>query len=103
MAENITKRELVAKIVSDTGLSSVSVQTTVDSCVENIVNFVSTGNSVQISGFGVFEPKLRAAKKSNLKSGHSAYIGERFLPNFRPSDIFKSRVSKEFSRKERKM
>lgn len=103
MVENMTKRELVSRIALDTGLPFSSVQTVVDSCVENIVNFVSDGNSVQISGFGVFEPKLRAAKKSNLKAGSPVYIRERVLPNFRPSEIFKDKVDTEFSQKGRKI
>lgn len=66
----------------------------VDAMVEVIVDTVGSGDSVTLTGFGVFEARRRAPRTArNPRTGDTVPVGETVVPSFRPGAAFKDRVA----------
>ncbi|WP_226358963.1 HU family DNA-binding protein [Pseudonocardia sp. ICBG601] len=62
--------------------------------VEVIVDAVGRGETVTLTGFGVFEPRRRAPRTArNPRTGETVPVGETVVPSFRPGAAFKERVA----------
>ncbi len=65
----------------------------VDGLLDTIVAAVGAGESVSITGFGVFEPRARAARVArNPRTGEVVDVAATTVPAFRPGAGFKSVV-----------
>jgi DNA-binding protein HU-beta len=51
----MNKKDLVAKVAMDTGLSKVHAEATVDSLLDGIGKALKKGDSVTLAGFGSFK------------------------------------------------
>ena len=58
----LTKRDLVMKISSETGIVQQQVFTVVQQTLDGIINALGSGNKVELRNFGVFEVKVRRAR-----------------------------------------
>ena len=58
----LTKRELVAQIASETGLTQLEVFDVVQKTLDGIVDALSAGKHVEFREFGVFEVTTRKAR-----------------------------------------
>jgi len=58
----LTKRDLVMRISSETGLVQQSVQDVVQKTLDYISEALSKGDKVELRNFGVFEVKVRKAR-----------------------------------------
>lgn len=66
----------------------------VDAMVDVIVDTVGAGDSVTLTGFGVFEPRRRAPRTArNPRTGAAVPVAETVVPSFRPGTAFKERVA----------
>jgi DNA-binding protein HU-beta len=91
----MNKSELIARVSARLGDQKAS-STAVDVMVSEIENAVSAGDRVNISGFGVFEKRDRAARVSrNPRTGELIQVQQTSVPVFRPGQTFKSLVSGE--------
>lgn len=90
----ITKEYLTSVIARDTGFSCALVKRILDATTQNIVELVSQGRKVQLSGFGTFVPQKRAHRMGrNPHTNEPVPIPERVLPVFKPSKDFKESLS----------
>lgn len=81
----MVKKEIVSKVAEETGYSHKTVNEVIDSLLNNITSEISNGNKVQFVGFGVFEPKERAARTGrNPKTNQPIQIPKRIVPSFKP-------------------
>jgi|SRR6266850_4838576 len=58
----LTKRDLVTRISSDTGLAQQEVFTVVQKTLDVIADSLAAGHKVELRNFGVFEVKVRRAR-----------------------------------------
>ena len=58
----MTKRDLVVRIASETGLIQEKVQEVVQKTLDYISEAVTQGKTVELRNFGVFEVKVRRAR-----------------------------------------
>lgn len=58
----MTKRDLVVRIASETGLIQEKVQEVVQKTLDYISEAVTQGQTVELRNFGVFEVKIRRAR-----------------------------------------
>jgi DNA-binding protein HU-beta len=92
----MTKQNLIAKIVAQTGQDEELTQQTITAFLEGIKRHVSRGETIYMRGFGSFGPKLRAAKKArNLKTGAAVLVPAQYVPAFKPAETFKEAVRKQ--------
>jgi DNA-binding protein HU-beta len=81
---------LTEKLGSDRRLATAAVENIVDT----IVRAVHKGDSVTITGFGVFEQRRRAARVArNPRTGETVKVKPTSVPAFRPGAQFKAVVS----------
>eukprot|EP00891_Asterochloris_glomerata_P007471 jgi/Astpho2/7471/Aster-x0770 len=65
----------------------------VDQTLSEITDIVARGGSVNLTGFGKFEPRERAARKGrNPKTGEELDIAAMTVPGFTPGKQFKEAV-----------
>lgn len=90
------KEELLAKVASDTMVSRGTIDTVVNSFIENIEKALVDGDNVVIRGFGEFRNVERKAKVArNIKAGTPIYIPAHIEPDFKVSDALKKKCYKE--------
>ncbi len=66
----------------------------VDGLLSTIVETVKAGQSVSLTGFGVFEPRARAARVGrNPRTGETVAVPAATVPAFRPGTGFRAAVS----------
>ncbi len=70
---NISKADLVKELTESTGVSSKDVKAVVDGMMESVSSHLKQGDKVQLTGFGTFEVRERAAR-TGVKPGTSEKI-----------------------------
>jgi DNA-binding protein HU-beta len=66
----------------------------VDGLLETIVDAVRSGDSVSLTGFGVFTSRARAARVArNPRTGEAVNVPATTVPAFRPGMAFRTAVS----------
>jgi DNA-binding protein HU-beta len=66
----------------------------VDGLLETIVDAVRSGDSVSLTGFGVFTSRARAARVArNPRTGETVDVPATTVPAFRPGATFRTAVS----------
>lgn len=88
------KYQIVANIAAKTNLPHSTVEKVIDTFTDMTAELMTRGESVVISGFGVFEPKSRSSRVGrNPHTGEAVEIPARVMPNFKPAQGLKDRVS----------
>lgn len=65
-----------------------------DAVLSEIQNAVTKGDKVAITGFGVFEKRIRAARTArNPRTGEAVKVKKTSVPTFRPGTGFKDMVA----------
>ena len=93
IADAVNKGHLVDKMVKATGLSKKDVKAVVDGVFEHITEHLTKGDEVQITGFGSFKVRERAARQGvNPSTGEKLNIAAYKAPAFKPSKSLKESV-----------
>ena len=88
------KSELVTLVAEKTGFSKKDTEKTIDTVFTAIADIMAAGDKLQISGFGTFETRSRAARTGhNPSTGEAIEIAASVLPAFRPGKTLKDRVN----------
>jgi nucleoid DNA-binding protein len=92
----MTKRELVVRIASETGLSQQQVFAVVQKTLDYITESLSKGENIEFRDFGVFEIKVRKPRigRNPNKPENTVMIPERRVVKFKPGKEMKARVLK---------
>lgn len=90
----MNKAELIDVLTQKLGSDRRQATAAVENVVDTIVRAVHKGDSVTITGFGVFEQRRRAARVArNLRTGETVKVKPTSVPAFRPGAQFKAVVS----------
>ena len=90
----MNKAELIDVLTEKMGSDRRQATAAVENVVDTIVRAVHRGDSVTITGFGVFEQRRRAARVArNPRTGETVKVKPTSVPAFRPGAQFKAVVS----------
>ena len=89
------KKELVAAIAEKTGLTKKDSEAALGAVVEAITEALKKGETVQLTGFGTFAVKARAARKGlNPQTKKAINIPASKVPGFKAGKALKDAVAK---------
>jgi len=90
----MNKAELIDALTAKLNVDRRQATEAVEHVVDTIVRAVHKGDSVTITGFGVFEQRRRAARVArNPRTGETVKVKPTSVPAFRPGAQFKAVVS----------
>jgi integration host factor subunit beta len=89
----ITKKELIDRIADSTNHRRVQVKRVVQQFLDEIVNELGKGNRLEFRDFGVFETKLRKARKAqNPKTLEPVEVPEKRTVKFKVGRLMKQKL-----------
>ena len=87
------KSEFVTLVAEKTGLSKKDTEKTIDAVFAAMGDVRAQGDKLQMSGFGTFETKVRAARTGhNPRTGEAIEIAAATIPVFKPGKALKDKV-----------
>lgn len=91
----ITKSELIEKLAfKQNNLSSKDVEKAVKILLEQMSESLSSGERIEIRGFGSFSLHHRPPRVGrNPKTGASVELSEKYVPHFKPGKLLRERVN----------
>jgi DNA-binding protein HU-beta len=91
--KNVNKAELVEALAVSLG-DKKAATAALDAVLKEIQNAVTKGDRVAITGFGVFEKRVRAARTArNPRTGEAVKVKKTSVPAFRPGAGFRELVA----------
>jgi len=89
----ITKKELIDRIADSSGGRRVQVKKVVQQFLDKIVNELGKGNRLEFRDFGVFETKIRKARKAqNPKTLEPVAVPEKRTVKFKVGRLMKQKL-----------
>lgn len=89
----MTKADIVAEIVEETGLERVEALKAVEAFMNSVKSSLSNGQNVYLRGFGSFVVKERAEKTGrNISKNTAIIIPAHNIPSFKPAKTFVEEV-----------
>lgn len=89
----MTKNQFVSAVAAKTGKPKSETAETVDAIFDTITQTMIKGDSVNISGFGVFRVSNRKAREGiNPRTGEKIHIAAKKAPKFRAGKTLKEAV-----------
>jgi integration host factor subunit beta len=89
----ITKKELIDRIAESSNNKRVQVKRVVQQFLDEIVNELGKGNRLEFRDFGVFETKLRKARKAqNPKTLEPVAVPEKRTVKFKVGRLMKQKL-----------
>src|SRR6202451_2102976 len=90
----ITKKELIDRIADNAAQRRVQVKKVVQQFLDEIVNELGKGNRLEFRDFGVFETKLRKARKAqNPKTLEPVDVPEKRTVKFKIGRLMKQKLA----------
>ena len=91
----MTKSELIERIAErQDQLSAKDIELAVKLVIEYMSQCLSTGNRIEIRGFGSFSLHFRAPRTGrNPKTGESVTLVGKYVPHFKPGKEMRDRVN----------
>ncbi len=90
----ITKKELIDRISEGTDIKRVQVKRVVQQFLDEIVNELGQGNRLEFRDFGVFETKVRKARKAqNPKTLEPVAVPEKRTVKFKVGRLMKQKLA----------
>ena len=91
----MTKSELIELISSrQTQLSAKDVELAVKTVIEHMSQTLSTGERIEIRGFGSFSLHYREPRRGrNPKTGDAVQLTGKYVPHFKPGKELRERVN----------
>lgn len=87
------KSEFVAVVAEKAGLTKKDAEKAMDAVFETVGDVLASGDKLQVSGFGTFETRTRAARTGhNPRTGEEISIAAATLPAFKPGKALKDKV-----------
>ena len=92
--KTITKKELVNRIAERTGVSKVIAKDVIQAFLDAIVDELVVGNRLEFREFGVFETRLRAARRAqNPRTLEKVDVPAKRTVKFKVGRLMRKRVS----------
>ncbi len=89
----MNKSDLVSKIAGNSGLTKKDVETVLNGFLIEVTNALSSGQKVQLIGFGTFETRVRSSREGrNPQTGSIIQIHAATVPAFKAGNKLKEAV-----------
>ena len=89
----VTKKELIDRIAEQNGVKRVLVKRILQDFLNEIVEELGHGNRLEFRDFGVFECKVRAARKAqNPKTMEKVFVPAKRTVKFKVGRLMKDRL-----------
>ena len=89
----VTKKDIVLKIASETGIKQIEVKRVVQSTLDKITEFLASGQTVELRNFGIFKIKSRRGRLGrNPRTGQEVPVPPKKVVVFKPGLIMKRDV-----------
>lgn len=89
----VTKQDFVDEVSSRSGLSKADAGRAVDAFLDSVESALTTGQSVNFTGFGKFSVSHRAARMGvNPRTGEKVHIAAARVPKFSAGSKLKASV-----------
>lgn len=90
----ITKKEMIDRIAEKTNTKRLVVKPVIQSFLDEIIRELAKDNRLEFRDFGVFEPRLRAARRArNPKTLQEVGVPATRVVKFKVGRLMKQRVS----------
>ncbi len=90
----MNNKEFIGKLAKRCGITPAEATTAVESFVEVMTDCLKENDQLNISGFGVFETKMRGERVSvNPKTGQRFLVPPKVVASFRPSSKLKEKFN----------
>ena len=90
----ITKKELIDRIAEKAESRRIAVKRVIQSFLDEIVNELGKGNRLEFRDFGVFETKIRKARKAqNPKTLEPVAVPEKRTVKFKVGRLMRQRLT----------
>jgi nucleoid DNA-binding protein len=91
---NVTKKDLVASISDNTGITQVDTGIVLESFLEAIYSSLKLGKNIELRGFGRFKLRhMNAREGRNPRTGEAVHVDEKIKPTFHASRELMARVN----------
>lgn len=92
-SQKITKNNLVDSIYKSTNLEKQVIQEVVDNLLFQLKESLENGATIELRGFGTFEPRLRKRESArNPKTGEILSLEPHYVAAFRPGQELKEKL-----------
>ncbi|WP_199623982.1 HU family DNA-binding protein [Paenibacillus alkalitolerans] len=89
----MNKTDLINSIAEKSGMTKKDVETVLNNFLGEVTDALSTGNKVQLIGFGTFETRKRSGRVGrNPQTGAQISIPESKVPAFKAGNKLKEAV-----------
>ena len=89
----ITKKDIVLKIASETGIKQIDIKRVVQSTLDKITEFLAHGETVELRNFGIFKIKSRRGRLGrNPRTGQEVPVPPKKVVVFKPGLVMKKDV-----------
>lgn len=90
----ITKNDLVDSIYQNSSIEKQVILEIVDSFISQVKLSLENGASIELRGFGTFEPKLRNGRSvaRNPKTGETFTVEPHYIASFRAGQDLKAKL-----------
>jgi integration host factor subunit beta len=94
-AKTITKAELVEDVANAAELTKKDAERLVEIVLDSIVESLSSGEKIELRGFGSFRVRERGARRGrNPKTGAPVNIPAKRVPYFKPGKELRELINK---------
>ncbi len=89
----MTKKEIAIKIADETGIKQIIVKEVVQKTIDEMIEALVRGETLELRNFGVFKVKERKARIGrNPRTGETVSVPPKKVVTFKPGLIMKQRV-----------
>ena len=89
----VTKKDIVLKIASETGIKQIEVKRVVQAALDKITEYLAQGQTVELRNFGIFKIKSRRGRLGrNPRTGQEVPVPPKKVVIFKPGLIMKKDV-----------
>ena len=90
----MTKNDMVLKIAKEMGMHQTDIKRIVQMTLDGITEVLATEKRLELRNFGVFEVKLRKARKArNPRTGSEVMVPEHYSVTFKAGKFMEDRVN----------
>ena len=89
----MTKKDIVLKIASETGVKQLDVKKVVQRTLDHIITSLEAGQTVELRNFGVFKVRQRRGRLGrNPRTGQEVPVPPKKVVVFKPGLIMRAQI-----------
>lgn len=89
----MTKKDIAIKIADDTGVKQVVVKKIIQKALDEIIEILAGGETIELRNFGVFKVKSRKGRIGrNPRTGDTVPVPPKKVVVFKPGMVMKQKV-----------